>query len=120
MVNEPRKKGRSVFGMLVGTLKKAKDEDKARANTETVRPFFVVRSVNDIDGTTGETPRRSRGTAHARVDAAKGPGAHGVRIKETTIQSAPARRRHRTQRQHGQSTSYSHPSLNSQTHISRV
>jgi len=37
MVNEPRKKGRSVFGMLVGTLKKAKDEDKARANTETAR-----------------------------------------------------------------------------------
>ncbi|KAF8608188.1 hypothetical protein BDV93DRAFT_466471 [Ceratobasidium sp. AG-I] len=37
MVNEPRKKGRSVFGMLVGTLKKAKDEDKVRASTDTAR-----------------------------------------------------------------------------------
>ncbi|KAJ1305998.1 hypothetical protein OPQ81_010713 [Rhizoctonia solani] len=34
---EPRKKGRSVFGMVLGTLKKAKDEDKARANTETAK-----------------------------------------------------------------------------------
>jgi hypothetical protein len=36
MVAEPRKKGRSVFGMVLGTLKKAKDEDKVRASTETV------------------------------------------------------------------------------------
>ncbi|KAG8729162.1 hypothetical protein FRC12_021219 [Ceratobasidium sp. 428] len=34
---EPRKKGRSVFGMVLGTLKKAKDEDKARASTETAK-----------------------------------------------------------------------------------
>jgi hypothetical protein len=36
MNTQPRKKGRSVFGMVLGTLKKAKDEDKVRANTETV------------------------------------------------------------------------------------
>ncbi|KAG9092445.1 hypothetical protein FRC06_011916 [Ceratobasidium sp. 370] len=34
---EPRKRGRSVFGMVLGTLKKAKDEDKARASTETAK-----------------------------------------------------------------------------------
>ncbi|KAG8700325.1 hypothetical protein FRC09_006020, partial [Ceratobasidium sp. 395] len=34
---EPRKKGRSVFGMVLGTLKRAKDEDKARASTETAK-----------------------------------------------------------------------------------
>ncbi|QRW25299.1 hypothetical protein RhiXN_07248 [Rhizoctonia solani] len=37
MATEPRKKGRSVFGMVLGTLKKAKDEDKARASTETAK-----------------------------------------------------------------------------------
>ncbi|CAE6375091.1 unnamed protein product [Rhizoctonia solani] len=37
MATEPRKKGRSVFGMVLGTLKKAKDEDKVRASTETAR-----------------------------------------------------------------------------------
>ncbi|CUA66975.1 hypothetical protein RSOLAG22IIIB_02885 [Rhizoctonia solani] len=37
MNTEPRKKGRSVFGMVLGTLKKAKDEDKVRANTETAK-----------------------------------------------------------------------------------
>ncbi|KAG8757947.1 hypothetical protein FRC11_004172 [Ceratobasidium sp. 423] len=37
MNTEPRKKGRSVFGMVLGTLKKAKDEDNARANTETAK-----------------------------------------------------------------------------------
>ncbi|KAH7334690.1 hypothetical protein B0J17DRAFT_671183 [Rhizoctonia solani] len=37
MTTQPRKKGRSVFGMVLGTLKKAKDEDKVRAGTETAR-----------------------------------------------------------------------------------
>lgn len=37
MNTEPRKKGRSVFGMVLGTLKKAKDEDKVRASTETAK-----------------------------------------------------------------------------------
>ncbi|KAB5593773.1 hypothetical protein CTheo_2742 [Ceratobasidium theobromae] len=37
MSTEPRKKGRSVFGMVLGTLKKAKDEDKVRASTETAK-----------------------------------------------------------------------------------
>ncbi|QRV98214.1 hypothetical protein RhiJN_26233 [Ceratobasidium sp. AG-Ba] len=37
MNSEPRKKGRSVFGMVLGTLKKAKDEDKVRASTETAK-----------------------------------------------------------------------------------
>jgi hypothetical protein len=36
-VDGPRKKGRSMFGMLVGTLTKAKHEDKERSASEAVR-----------------------------------------------------------------------------------
>lgn len=44
-----RKRGKSIFGLLLGTLNKAKNEDKERSASEAVRHYttFLMRSVAD-------------------------------------------------------------------------
>jgi ribosome assembly protein YihI (activator of Der GTPase) len=46
-----RKRGKSMFGLLVGTLNKAKNEDQARNASEAVRRSICMRncSASDFD-----------------------------------------------------------------------
>jgi hypothetical protein len=49
-----RKRGKSMFGLLVGTLNKAKTEDEARNASEAVRGYICVPSCIASDSCSGQ------------------------------------------------------------------
>ena len=49
-----RKRGKSMFGLLVGTLNKAKTEDEARNASEAVRKFIYIRNCTASDLVSGQ------------------------------------------------------------------
>jgi hypothetical protein len=53
-----RKRGKSIFGIVLGTLNKAKIEDRERNASEAVRPICKVA----IFATTNEGSRRKKGS----------------------------------------------------------
>jgi hypothetical protein len=49
-----RKRGKSMFGLLVGTLNKAKTEDEARNASEAVRYSICIRNCTDSNFVSGQ------------------------------------------------------------------
>jgi pinin/SDK/memA protein len=49
-----RKRGKSMFGLLVGTLNKAKTEDEARNASEAVRGSICIRNCTTSDLVSGQ------------------------------------------------------------------
>jgi pinin/SDK/memA/ protein conserved region len=49
-----RKRGKSMFGLLVGTLNKAKTEDEARNASEAVRRSICIRNCSASDLVLGQ------------------------------------------------------------------
>ena len=49
-----RKRGKSMFGLLVGTLNKAKTEDEARNASEAVRGSICIRNCTSSDLVSGQ------------------------------------------------------------------
>ena len=49
-----RKRGKSMFGLLVGTLNKAKNEDEARNASEAVRRSICIRNCTAADLVSGQ------------------------------------------------------------------
>jgi hypothetical protein len=49
-----RKRGKSMFGLLVGTLNKAKTEDEARNASEAVRKFIYIHNCTASDLVSGQ------------------------------------------------------------------
>jgi hypothetical protein len=49
-----RKRGKSMFGLLVGTLNKAKTEDEARNASEAVRKSIYIRNCTASDLVSGQ------------------------------------------------------------------
>jgi len=63
LASEPRerKRGKTMFGLLVGTLNKAKTEDKARSATDAVRPSFRLLVIWIAHLTSAPMSRQRRG-----------------------------------------------------------
>ncbi len=53
-IEPKRKRGKSMFGLLVGTLNKAKTEDEARNASEAVRGSICIRNCTSSDLVSGQ------------------------------------------------------------------